>query len=60
MTTHQRTDRQVAQDAARFVSTTHDLERFLRSRGVRNVHTSPKAREAIARAATVPLARRGK
>jgi hypothetical protein len=48
--THQRTDRQVASDSARFNATVRDLKRYLRRKGIRNPHTSPKAREAIARA----------
>lgn len=55
----QRTDKQVAADAARFNATKRDLERSLRKAGVRNVHTSPKARKLIARAAIVPLIDRG-
>lgn len=51
----QRTDRQVERDAARFNDTKRGLESFLRRQGIRNPHTSPKAREAILRAATVPL-----
>ena len=49
--THQRTDREVARDAARFNTTKHELESFLRKNGIRNVHTSPKARTLIERAA---------
>lgn len=46
----QMTDKQVAAAAARFNATYRDLKRALYRRGIRNVHTSPKAREAIARA----------
>ena len=51
----QRTDKQVAADAARFNATYHQLQAELRARGIRNVHTSPKARKLIEVAATVPL-----
>lgn len=46
----QRTDRQVAADAARFNETTRALRRILRKQGIRNVHTSLKAKAAIERA----------
>lgn len=49
--THQRTDAQVAHDAALANKVIHDLKAGLRRQGIRNVHTSPKAREAIRRAA---------
>jgi hypothetical protein len=49
--TTQRTDREVAKDAERFNANIRQLKRFLRSKGIRNVHTSPKAQAAIARAA---------
>jgi hypothetical protein len=51
----QRTDKMVEADARSFNETKRDLERFLRSRGIRNPHTSRKAQAAIARAATMPL-----
>lgn len=53
--THQRSDRQVAEDAKRFNETVRRLRHELRARGIRNVHTSPKARAAIERASTVSL-----
>jgi hypothetical protein len=49
--TTQRTDKAVARDAERFNATYRQLKRFLRSKGIRNVKTSPKAQAAIARAA---------
>ena len=49
--THQRTDAQVARDAAIFNATYRALKRCLWRQGIRNVSTSPKAREAIRRAA---------
>jgi hypothetical protein len=52
--TAQRTDAQVARDAARFNATYRKLQAELRAQGIRNVHTSRKAREAIARAAVRP------
>jgi hypothetical protein len=55
----QRTDAQVARDAAVFNATYRDLKRFLRSVGIRNVHTSPKARAAIDRAKSRASERRG-
>lgn len=57
---HQRTDREVAKDAERFNTTYRDLKAFLRSRGIRNVHTSRKAQAAIAIASTRPLTEKQK
>jgi hypothetical protein len=51
----QQTNREVREEAARFNATYHQLQAELRARGIRNVHTSPKARKLIEVAATVPL-----
>lgn len=51
----QQTNREVREDAARFNATYHQLQAELRAGGIRNVHTSPKARKLIERAKSVPL-----
>lgn len=51
----QQTNREVREDAARFNATYHQLQAELRAFGIRNVHTSPKARKLIERAKSVPL-----
>jgi hypothetical protein len=51
----QQSNREIYAEAARFNATKHDLERGLRRAGVRNVHTSPKARKLIERAKSIPL-----
>lgn len=43
----QRNDRQVARDAAVYNQRIHELRSFLRRCGIRNVSTSPKAKQAI-------------
>lgn len=47
----QRTDAQVARDAAIYNQTYRKIKAELRRQGIRNVHTSPKAKAAIRRAA---------
>jgi hypothetical protein len=51
----QQTNREVRDEAQRFNETYHKLKAELRAAGIRNVHTSPKARKLIAIAATASL-----
>ena len=48
----QQTNREVREEADRFNATYQQLQAELRAAGIRNVHTSPKARKLIERGAT--------
>jgi hypothetical protein len=50
----QQTNREIREETERFNATYRKLQAELRAQGIRNVHTSRKAREAIARASVRP------